>query len=337
MNLLHGKSDHEFFRFMRVTKTTFNSLVDMLEGTKFFSTTHRQPKGEESRITETALAVTLWYLGNMSSQREIAERFNISQGHACNLINTVVAVLCDAASKFIIWPSGHEIVTVEKEFKIISNFPGIVGAVDGCHISTIVPDEVQNDYLDRNHNHSVNLLAICDANKKFTYCFSGYPGSAHDQRVFGNSALGQSLEDPNNHKYFPSKHYHLVGDSAFALHTHVMVPYKDSGLLTVDQLNFNKKLSQSRRVIENAFGLLKGRFRHLRRLECALPHVSKTITACCVLHNMTIQNVDELDTLSSEVDDVSQNLGQDINCISHRINMDAKRKRDSIVHNIQFD
>ena len=54
------------------------------------------------------------------------------------------------------------------------------------------------------------------------------------------------------------------------LHTHLMKPYKDNGARTVAQINFNKRLSQSRRVIENAFGMLKGRFRRLRRLESAL-------------------------------------------------------------------
>jgi len=50
-----------------------------------------------------------------------------------------------------------------------------------------------------------------------------------------------------------------VGDLAFQLQQHVMVPYKDTGALTVTQLNYNKRLSQTRRIVENAFGFLKGR------------------------------------------------------------------------------
>ena len=32
-------------------------------------------------VATAALAVTLWYLGNQSAQRDIAERFDISPGH----------------------------------------------------------------------------------------------------------------------------------------------------------------------------------------------------------------------------------------------------------------
>jgi len=126
----------------------------------------------------------------------------------------------------------------------------------------------------RNDIHSVNLTPVCDAQKKFMYCFSGFPGSVHDQQVFANSKLGHSLPD-NPCKYLPSQHYHIIGDSALLLHHNVMVPFKDMGNLTVQQLNYNRRLSQSRQVIKNIFSLLKGCFWRLRRLECKLSNVSK--------------------------------------------------------------
>ena len=142
----------------------------------------------------------------------------------------------------------------------MAQFPRVIGAVDGCHIPISTPDYCQNGYLDHNHTHSVNLMAVCDANKKFTYCFAGCPGSVHDhdQLVFANSVLGQAV-DTSSPQHFPSSHYHIVGDLAFQLQQHVMVPYKDTGALTVTQLNYNKRLSQTRRIVENAFGFLKGR------------------------------------------------------------------------------
>ena len=113
------------------------------------------------------------------------------------------------------------------------------------------------------------VLGAIDSSKKFTYCFAGFSGSVHDQRVFTNSALGQAVENYSA-QHFPSARYHLVGDSAFKMHQHVMVPYKDTGALTVTQISDNKKLSQTRRVVENTFGFLKGHFRRLKRLECKL-------------------------------------------------------------------
>lgn len=90
--------------------------------------------------------------------------------------------------------------------------------------------------------------------------------------------------------YFPSKYYHLIGDSAFTLSTHMMVPYKDHGHLTQQEIRFNTRLSQTRRIIENAFAWLKGRFRRLKRIECQkVERVSTIILTACVLHNLALQ------------------------------------------------
>ena len=121
----------------------------------------------------------------------------------------------------------------------------------------------------------------------------------HDQRVLANSNLGTMIEN-SSIQFFPSSHYHIVGDSAFQLHHNLMVPYKYTGCLTVKQLNFNRKLSQTRRVIENAFGFLKGRFRRLKHLECKLSRVPNNIIACCVLHNLTVCDKMESDLLLSD-------------------------------------
>jgi len=301
ISLLMRKSESDFFKFMRVTKKTFHYLVQCLEQTERFSAVKAPSRGPSSTSASTALAVSLWYFGNLSAQRDIAERFQISQGHLSILVKDVVDYLCSIAQNIISWPAVAEMHEVEVEFEKLANFPGVLGAVDGCHVSILAPEHCQNDYLDRNHNHSVNLLAVCDSTKKFTYCFAGYPGSVHDQRVFANSVLGEMI-DACSQRHFPSSYYHIVGDSAFQLHQHVMVPYKDTGNLTVQQLNFNRKLSQTRRVIENAFGFLKGRFRRLKRLECKLSRVPNNVIACCVLHNLTVCDKTEVDLLLNSGD-----------------------------------
>jgi len=139
------------------------------------------------------------------------------------LVKDVVDCLCNMADTVIQWPNEVQMQATEANFQTVANFPGVLGAIDGCHIPILCPDYCQHDYLDRNQNHSVNLLAVCDDSKKFTYCFAGFPGSVHDQRVFNNSALGHAVENCSTH-HFPSAHYHLVGDSAFKLHQHIMVP-----------------------------------------------------------------------------------------------------------------
>jgi len=335
VSLLFRKSDLDFFKCMRLTKKTFQFLVTEMERTERFSLQRTITRGKPRTSTSTALAATLWYLGNLNAQRDIAERFHISQGHLSMIVKDVVNCLCNMADTVIRWPNEAQIQAIEDSFETLANFPGVVGAIDGCHVPILSPDDCQTDYLDRNQNHSVNLLAVCDVTKKFTYCFAGFPGSVHDQRVFTNSALGHAVENYST-QHFASAHYHIIGDSAFKLHQHVMVPYKDTGGLTVRQNNYNKKLSQTRRVIENAFGFLKGRFRRLKRLECKLSQVPNNIIACCVLHNITVADETEIEMLLCDSD-----CTEDTGCEKpvtrdstfNEANI-AKRKRDLIAQSL---
>lgn len=50
-----------------------------------------------------------------------------------------------------------------------------------------------------------------------------------------------------------------------------MVPYKDNDHLTITHTNFNKCLSSSRVVVEQAFGKLIGRFIKLKLILIFLP------------------------------------------------------------------
>lgn len=92
--------------------------------------------------------------------------------------------------------------------------------------------------------------------------FAGWPGSSHDARVFRRSIIGQKLiQDPWS--VLPSN-CHILGDGTYPLLESLMIPYKDNGHLSECQKKFNKALSSSRIVVEQAFGKLIGRFRKLK-------------------------------------------------------------------------
>lgn len=120
----------------------------------------------------------------------------------------------------------------------------------------------------------------------------GHPGSVHDQRIFRQSEVATYL---NNDEKFPFDS-HLVGDSAYVLHEHLLVPFKDNGHLSTAQKYYNFCQSSARVVVERCFALLKGRLRSL--MHC-LPMtrvdlMAEYIVACCVVHNICILNRDEL-------------------------------------------
>jgi hypothetical protein len=100
--------------------------------------------------------------------------------------------------------------------------------------------------------------------------------------------------------------FHILGDAAYPINDFLITPFRDNGHLTQQETTFNRKHSATRVRIENAFGLLKQRFRSLVILE--FHKVDKTslfILACCVLHNLSIRASDneEFDDADSDHDE----------------------------------
>ena len=142
-------------------------------------------------------------------------------------------------------------------------------------------------------------MAVCAPDKSFTFIQAGFPGSAHDARVFKLCSLYTKMQQ-HDATYFPSPHFHIVGDSAFGLHKYLMVPFKNTGNLSAAQLRSNRKLSMGRVNIENTFALLKCRFRRLKFISADIDRIPKIFKACCVLHNIALHYSDDLDLLENE-------------------------------------
>ncbi|CAL1671631.1 unnamed protein product [Lasius platythorax] len=141
--------------------------------------------------------------------------------------------------------------------------------------------------------YAITLQAICDASLKFIDSYSGYPSSVHDARIFRNSDIYYSIRQ-NPEKYFPRGEF-ILTDKAYPTLKWCITPYINRGNLTRQQENFNTLVSQTRQTIERAFALLFGRFRRLKYLDMnRVDLISKTILACCVLHNICLDFGDDL-------------------------------------------
>ncbi|KAG0437586.1 hypothetical protein DMUE_3604 [Dictyocoela muelleri] len=89
-----------------------------------------------------------------------------------------------------------------------------------------------------------------DHNMKFRYLTFGY-GSSHDSRVYRSSPLRKYIEELNG--------YHAIADKAFSSFTNIMTPIRTEN--TDEDRKFNKNLGLQRVIVENAFGLFKGKFK----------------------------------------------------------------------------
>lgn len=160
-----------------------------------------------------------------------------------------------------------------------------------------MPKSDPQTYINRKGYPSLLLQGVVDHEKKFIDIFCGEPGSIHDARLLRKSALYQkNFENPN----FMGENF-LIGDSVYPNLPWLVTPFKDTGRLTREQKIFNYKIAATRVVIENAFGLLKGRFRRLRKLDNTdLTLCAEIILTACILHNLCIDENDLTDASTAD-------------------------------------
>uniref|UniRef100_A0A1X7TWB2 DDE Tnp4 domain-containing protein n=1 Tax=Amphimedon queenslandica TaxID=400682 RepID=A0A1X7TWB2_AMPQE len=170
-------------------------------------------------------------------------------------------------------------------FETYWQFPHCIGALDGKHIVIRPPPNSGSYYFNYKHTFSIVLLALVDADYKFTYVNIGCNGR--------NSSLCAALETNSLNVPLPFPicedgiplPYMIVADEAFPLKTYIQKPYAQIGL-TKEKRIFNYCLSRARRIVENAFGILANRFQVFMTPIRLSPDKAETIVlACCSLHN----------------------------------------------------
>ncbi|KAK5648124.1 hypothetical protein RI129_003016 [Pyrocoelia pectoralis] len=274
-------SDEQFTKHFRLSR----KIVDLLKAE--FETSEYFPKKDTgfTRVTsEKCILAFLWFIGNEgATYRDVADRFNLSMSTLHGIIEKVTYFLSNRSKQFIVWPSIQERVEIESEFANMG-FPGAIGVIDGTHIKIDRPAEDSESYLNKKKYHSIHMQIICDDKRKIRDVFVGYPGSVYDARVFRKSPISQSLPEL-------CQNFYILGDSAYPCLVNLLTPYKDTGNVTNEQKNFNLKLSRCRILIEHTIGLLKQRFRQLFHIKCrSIELTCHIIRACCVLHNLCIEN-----------------------------------------------
>lgn len=79
--------------------------------------------------------------------------------------------------------------------------------------------------------------------------------------------------------------YVFVGDDAFPFMENLIKPFSKR-YLSKKEIIYNYRVLRSRRIIENAFGILASRFRILlNQINLCFEKAITIVLACCYLHN----------------------------------------------------
>uniref|UniRef100_A0A672GHH6 DDE Tnp4 domain-containing protein n=1 Tax=Salarias fasciatus TaxID=181472 RepID=A0A672GHH6_SALFA len=304
----HSWTDLEWRANFRMGRSTFNKLCDILRPWL----TRHNTKYRRAVPVELRVGICIWRLATHLKYRSISHLFGVGLSTCCLIKHEVVTAINKILKpKYIRHPTAAEMRVIVQGFRDKWHFPQVAGAIDGTHINIRAPSENSASYYNRKGDYSITLQAVVDHRMRLWDINVGRAGKIHDARVFALSSLYEretfeGVEVP----------LALLGDSAYPLLPWLMKPYPEGAGVTTDQISFNFRLSQSRMVVERAFGRLKGRWRCLLKVcDDHITFVSQIVSACCVLHNfLEIHEEDYLDgdtEAEEEVEAAAEGRGGD--------------------------
>ncbi len=297
-------------------------------------------------IFNICVCILFRFLATGESFRSIA--FSYRAGAAT--VGTIVSECCN-----ILWeklmpvhmrmPQGiDDWKLIEANFNNKWDFPHCIGALDGKHVMIKAPWNSGSLYHNYKGTFSTVLLALVDANLKFTAIDVGAYGRNSDGGIFSNSNLGKAItrgqlhipEDaplPEASDLGPMP-YVMIGDEAFPLQKHLMRPFPGRGT-SKDQQIYNYRLSRARRIVENAFGILAARWRVYHTKKAVRPHwVNSIVKATCVLHNFLQHHTTptQVTTLLQEAQTVNMEGLQELASMGNRAARGAVTIRNNFMN-----
>ncbi|CAI5959543.1 unnamed protein product [Closterium sp. NIES-64] len=180
---LEGMGEDEFRNLFRINRAILDYIVVGMA-------IYMQPYVDRYLIShEVACLVAIKYLATGMSFVDLSSVFGLSKT-LCHML--VDALLMHFPSVFkqqwAHFPTRDDLDEMAEEFRAIKGVPAVVGAIDGTHVHMKGMEGHMQEYYTRKSCYAVQLQLTCDARGIIWDYLIGYPGSAHDKRVFMNSA-----------------------------------------------------------------------------------------------------------------------------------------------------
>ncbi|GFT41504.1 DDE Tnp4 domain-containing protein [Trichonephila clavipes] len=96
---------------------------------------------------------------------------------------------------------------VAQQYSTKWNFPNCIGAIDGKHIRIKAPKNSGSLFYNYKDYHSMVMLAVVDADCKFTAVDVGSYGREGDAGIFLKSEIGRRIKNIIHSTYHHQKHY----------------------------------------------------------------------------------------------------------------------------------
>ncbi|XP_068127391.1 uncharacterized protein [Hyperolius riggenbachi] len=273
-----------------MTIPSFDALLDMCHSDLLKqTTTFRNPISPVER-----LVITLRFLATGNSYTSLHYQFRLGISTIQGIVNSTCRIIWAVLQpRHLKFPSSQKWQEIADNFWLKHGFPNCIGAIDGKHVRLICPPCSGSKYHNYKKYFSITLLAVVDADYRFTYIDVGNYGSSNDASIFERCKLGVRLNDgkldlpparPWPGRTEP-KPFTFVADEGFGLSVNVMRPYSQKKM-NLHKTAFNNRLTHARRVVECTFGILSNKWRVFHTsMQLHPENAVHVVKAACVLHN----------------------------------------------------
>ena len=240
-----------YLQHFRTSKDTFWYLCQTY-GKYFVKTTTQL---QRPLVPAKRIAIVLHWLAQASSFSELAALYATGKSTVATIAHEGVTILRDRlVPEVILFPTGQELDWVMVDFEALYGLPCCGGALDGTFMAMKKPSDLGDTYFCYKKFIAIIVLACVDARGIFTYVNTGRPGSVGDSYTY-RQWLANFPRTISGVNVKPS----IVADSAFPLSSTCMKCYEVGQ--PAYRRSFNYSLIHTRRVVEQAFGCLKGRWK----------------------------------------------------------------------------
>ena len=308
--------EEDWYKEYRMSQATFNIIardcVPFLYSRPTYSLHSARFRYLRSKVV---MATLIRYLAIQSDQHTLGKEFGVRQPCISKRLDRGYTALLSAywyqgcPNPKISFPLEAGRREAARWFFAKCGIPYLCGSIDGSIIKISAPYCVsyipREFWCKRKKAYSLNLMVICDHRKRIIYADARWPGSTSDTGAVSRSRFLRNLFVRRDKVLFPLP-FMILSDGGFHKRACFIAP--DLPAANQIENSFNSRISSARCIVENAFGLLKMKWRRLHQhsiAECTRV-VPQLILCACVLHNICIDAGDVNEDENAAVRDAAE-------------------------------
>ncbi|XP_052622257.1 uncharacterized protein LOC128127641 [Lactuca sativa] len=177
-NLLEGGQCRDL---IHMSENAFRRLCEILQTVGGLQRTQRMS-------VEEHVARFLHIVSNDLRTRFTSWMYRRSRSTTSRCFHRVLRSIKAIKGLYIQQPTGDVVPReIQESTRFYPFFKDCIGAIDGTHVRVHVPNRDAPRYRGRKGYPTINVLAACTFDLKFTYVLTGWEGTASDSRIIKNA------------------------------------------------------------------------------------------------------------------------------------------------------